>query len=213
MSKAVQAVLLGVPMTLLVTVLAFLIGAVLAVVLVAGRRSRLAPVRWLSRGFVDIVRGVPPIVWLFVIFFGLGQDLIRLEPIQAGVLGLGLISAGYLAEIYRGGLSAVHRGQWEAASALGMGRGDRMVRIVAPQAFRVALPAATTYAISLLKDSTVVSAIGVAEIMFRATQSARSMGAGLSPFFIAAAFYILLGAPLAWLSRGLDARLRARVAR
>ncbi|GAB3192673.1 cystine ABC transporter permease [Geodermatophilus arenarius] len=208
-----EAVLLGVPVTLLVTVLAFALGAVLAVPLAAARRSRVTPVRWLGRVVIDVVRGIPPVVWLFLIFFGLGRDLIRLEPIEAGVIGLGIISAGYLAEIYRGGLSAVHRGQWEAASALGMGGSDTLVRIVAPQAFRVSLPAATTYAISLLKDSTIVSAIGVTEILFRATQSARSMGAGLTPFFVAAAVYILLSAPLAWLSRGLDARLRARVAR
>ncbi|MGY2002607.1 amino acid ABC transporter permease [Blastococcus sp. SYSU DS1024] len=208
-----QAVLLGVPVTLLVTVLAFALGAVLAVPLAAARRSRVAPVRWLGRAIIDVVRGIPPVVWLFLIFFGLGRDLIRLEPIEAGIIGLGIISAGYLAEIYRGGLSAVHRGQWEAASALGMGRTDLMVRVVTPQAFRVSLPAVTTYAISLLKDSTIVSAIGVTEILFRATQTARSMGSGLTPFFVAAAIYILLSAPLAWLSRGLDARLRARVAR
>ena len=210
---ALRAVLVGVPMTLLVTVLAFLIGAVLALPIVAARRSRLAPVRWLGRAVVDVVRGIPPIVWLFLVFFGLGRDLLRLDPVEAGVLGLGVISAAYLAEIYRGGLSAVHAGQWEAAGALGMGRRDLMVRIVAPQAFRVALPAATTYAISLLKDSTVVSAIGVSEILFEATRTARSSGSGLAPFFIAAGIYIVLSAPLAWLSRGLDARLRARVAR
>lgn len=208
-----QAVLVGVPMTLLVTVLAFALGAVLALPIVAARRSRLAPVRWLGRAVVDVLRGIPPIVWLFLIFFGLGRDLLRLEPVEAGVLGLGIISAAYLAEIYRGGLSAVHAGQWEAANALGMGRRDLMTRIVAPQAFRVALPAATTYAISLLKDSTVVSAIGVSEILFEATRTARSSGSGLTPFFIAAGIYIVLSAPLAWLSRGLDARLRARVAR
>ncbi|MGY1716282.1 amino acid ABC transporter permease [Geodermatophilus nigrescens] len=211
--EVLEAVLLGVPVTLLVTVAALALGAVLAVPLAAARRSRVVPLRWLGRVVIDVVRGIPPVVWLFLIFFGLGRDLIRLEPIEAGIIGLGVISAGYLAEIYRGGLSAVHAGQWEAASALGMGGTDTLVRVVAPQAFRVSLPAVTTYAISLLKDSTIVSAIGVSEILFRATQSARSTGAGLTPFFVAAAVYILLSAPLAWLSRGLDARLRARVAR
>jgi polar amino acid transport system permease protein len=208
-----EAVLLGVPVTVLVTVLAFALGAVLAVPLAAARRSSTAPVRWLGRAVIDVLRGVPPVVWLFIIFFGLGNEVLRLEPMQAGVIGLGLISAGYLAEIYRGGLSAVHKGQWEAAAALGMDRRDVMARIVGPQAFRVALPAATTYAIGLLKDSSIVYTIGVTEVLFRATQSARSTGSGLTPFFIAAGVYILLSAPLAWLSRRLDARLRARVAR
>lgn len=208
-----HAVLLGVPSTLAVMLAALAIGAVLAVPLAAARRSRVAPLRWAARLAIDVLRGIPPIVWLFIIFFGLGDKVLRLGPFQAAVLGLGLISAGYLAEIYRGGLTAVHKGQWEAASALGMGRADAMTRVIGPQAFRVALPGATTYAIGLLKDSSVVSTIGVTDIMARASQDARSTSSGLTPFLLAALVYIVLSGPLAWLSRTMDAKLRARVAR
>jgi len=209
----VGAVLLGVPYTLLVTVVALAIGAALGLPLALARRSSLAALHLPARAVIDVLRGIPPVVWLFIIFFGVGNQFVPLDPLQAGCLGLGLISAGYLAEIYRSGLGAVHSGQWEASDALGLSRTDSMVRIVGPQAFRVALPAASTYAIGLLKDSSVVSAIGVADIVFRSTADSRATGAALAPFLVAAAIYILLGTPLAIASRRMDSRLRQRVAR
>jgi len=209
----VQAVLLGVPMTVLITVLAFAVGAVLGVPLALARRSPLGPLRWAARFVIDVLRGIPPVVFLFVIYFGVGTGVIKLSSLQAAVIGLGLIAAGYLAEIYRGGLLAVHKGQFESAAALGMDSWTSMSRIIGPQAFRVALPSATTYAIGLLKDSSIASTITATEILYRATASSRGHGAGLEPFLIAAVVYIALGAPLAWLSRTMDARMRARVAR
>lgn len=208
-----DVVLLGVPMTLLITALAFSIGAVLGIPLALARRASVAPVRWISRFLIDVLRGIPPIVWLFLIFFGIGTDFVRLSSFEAAVLGLGLIAAGYMAEIYRGGLLAVHAGQFESAAALGMSRRTSMVRIIAPQAFRVTLPSATTYAIGLLKDSSIAATIGATEIVFRATAASRASGEGLEPFLVAAAVYIVLGTPLAWLSRVADARMRGRVAR
>jgi His/Glu/Gln/Arg/opine family amino acid ABC transporter permease subunit len=208
-----EVVLIGVPMTLAITALAFLIGAVLGVPLALGRRSSLAPVRLVSRLVIDVLRGIPPIVWLFIIFFGVGTDIVRLSSFEAAVLGLGLIAAGYLAEIYRGGLLAVHAGQFESAAALGMSWRDSMVKIIGPQAFRVSLPSVTTYAVGLLKDSSIAATIGATEMVFQATAVSRSTGEGLEPFLVAAAVYIVLGTPLAWLSRTADARMRGRVAR
>lgn len=207
------AVLLGVPYTVGVVVFALVIGAILAVPLAAARASNRSIVRVPARLIIDILRGIPPIVWLFVIFFGVGNELIPMEPFEAGCVGLGLISAAYLAEIYRGGLSAVHKGQWEASAALGLGSPTALALVVAPQAFRVALPSATTYAIGLLKDSSVISAIGITDIVFQATAVQRSTGSGLTAFLVAAAIYIVLGTPLAFLSRRLDTRLRQKVAR
>ena len=160
-----------------------------------------------------MLRGIPPVVFLFVIFFGIGTDVVKLTALQAAVIGLGLIAAGYMAEIYRGGLLAVHKGQFEASAALGMGGWTAMSRIIGPQAIRVALPSATTFLIGLLKDSSIASTITATEMLYRATSVARSQGGGLEPFLFAAVVYIALGAPLAWLSRTLDAKLRARVAK
>jgi His/Glu/Gln/Arg/opine family amino acid ABC transporter permease subunit len=126
----VQAVLLGVPMTVLITILAFALGAVLGVPLALARRSPLGPLRWVARFVIDVLRGIPPVVFLFVIYFGLGTGVIKLDALQAAVIGLGLIAAGYLAEIYRGGLLAVHKGQFESAAALGMNSWTSMSRII-----------------------------------------------------------------------------------
>lgn len=202
-----DTILAAVPTTLLVTAACFVVGAVLGLFLLTGRRSGLWIVRGVARSLIDVLRGIPPIVFLFVVFFGIGSGIIQLSPFEAAVIGLGLISAAHLAEIYRGSLLAVHRGQFEAAQALGLSRTTTYVTIVGPQALRVAIPGMVTWAISLLKDSSLVSTIGVAEIMSVTNQDARASGSSLTPFIIAAAIYILLGSPLAYLSRYLERKL------
>ena len=102
---------------------------------------------------------------------------------------------------------AVPVGQFEAAAALGLSSPTTFTNVVGPQAFRVAIPGMVTWLISLLKDSSIVSTIGVAEILFITSQDARSTGQGLLPFLIAAAVYIMLGTPLAALSRWLEKKL------
>jgi len=202
-------ILEAVPTTLAVTGASFAVGALLGLVLVLLRRTPWLLVRGLARLVVDVLRGIPPIVLLFIVFFGIGigSGAVRLEPFQAAVAALGLVSAAHLSEVYRGSLLAVHRGQFEACQALGLGRRTTYTRVIAPQAARVAVPGMVTWAISLLKDSALVSTIGVAEIMLVAGQDARATGAGLLPFVLAGAVYIALGTPLALLSRWLEDRL------
>jgi His/Glu/Gln/Arg/opine family amino acid ABC transporter permease subunit len=201
------AILSALPTTLLVTAASFVIGALLALPLVLGRRSRFAAFRLISKGVIDVLRGIPPIVFVFILFFGVGADLIRWDPLAAAIVGLGLISAGHLAEAYRGGILAVHGGQFEAAAALGLSGTTTAVSVIGPQAVRTAIPAMVTWLISLLKDSAVVSAIGVTEMLFVTQQIARTTGDGIVPFIIAAAIYIAVGVPLAVLARWLVGRL------
>lgn len=209
----VEAVLLGVPMTLLITIGSFALGAVLAVPITLAQRSRSAVVRGVTRLFVDLVRGIPPVVWLFIIYFGVSIGAFQFDSISGAIVGLGLISSAYLAEIYRGGIAAVQQGQWEAGAALGISRFDVFGRIVGPQALRVAIPASASYAISLLKDSSIASTIGVTEIVFLTTQDARSNDGGLIVYIIAAFVYLALSVPLALLSRKVDTVLRRKVSR
>jgi len=198
MMNEFERILGAAPVTLQVTAACFGVGALLGLVLVTLRRS----------GFF---RGIPPLVFLFIVFFGIGSGAIRLSPFQAAVIGLGLITSAHMAEIYRGSLIAVSKGQFEASSALGLSRATTYLRIVGPQAIRVAFPSMVTWAISSLKDSALVSTIGVAEIMEVTNQDARASGSTLTPFVIAALIYILLGTPLAFLSRYLEHRLSLKV--
>jgi polar amino acid transport system permease protein len=200
----------GIQYTVIVTAAAFAIGAVGGLPLALLRRSRFVVVRGFAGMVIDLVRSIPPITWLFLIFFGLPNAHITLSPLAAGIAGLGLISAAYMAEVYRAGLLAVSQGQWEAGRALGFNEADVLARIVAPQAARVVGPPAATYAIGLLKDSAIASTIGVAEITFRANSETVANGHGLALFAGAAVIYIALSLPLAVVSRRVDRRLRTR---
>ena len=153
-------------------------------------------------------------MWLFIIFFGIGIGYVSSSiPFRPASIGLGLITAANMAEIYRGGLLAMHKGQFEAAAALGEPVGRRWRGSSGRRCSASRCPSATTYAIGLLKDSAIASTIGVKEIVFGATGVSQATGEGLTPFLIAAVVYIALGAPLAWLSRTMDAKMRARVAK
>lgn len=213
MTEAFLGLLKGVPVSLGVTLLAFLIGAVLAVPLVLMRRSRNWLPRLIARAYIDVMRGIPPVVWLFIIFFGLGSGIVALSPFQAAVLGMGLISAGYLAEIYRGGFLTLPEGQTSASVALGLTRLDTLRYVTAPQVLRVSIPPMATFLVSLLKDTTVASTIGVRDVMMLVTQQAQAAGGGFTPFIAAAVLYILLSIPVAVFARAMDARLRRRIAR
>lgn len=209
--KSLEAILLGVPLTLLITLASFTMGAILAIPLVAMRRSRIIALRLLARGFIDLLRGVPLIVWLFILYYGISIGTFRFSPIPASILGFGVITSAYLAEIYRGAILSVPAGQAEASHALGLTRLAGFFLIIAPQAVRVALPSATTYAIGLLKDSSIASVIGVTEIMFITQSEARASNSGLVLYLVAAALYITMSFPMGLLSRFLDARVRGAV--
>ena len=207
------AVLRGAPFTLLLTVVAFVLGAVGGIPLALARRSKFFPLRWIARSLIELLRGIPPIVWLFFIYFGLGTSFPQINATMAAMVGLGAISCAYMAEIYRGGLLAISNGQWEAAEALGMDRKSVLSKVVGPQVFRVSVPAAATYAIGLLKDSSVSFTIGFTELTFFANEQSRQSSAAILPFLYAAIIYMIMTIPCAWASRSLDARLRKRVAR
>lgn len=203
----------GLTWTVALTAGAFLIGAVLGIPLLAARKSRLPPLRFLAMVVIQIVRAIPPILWLFIIFFGLGMGLMPISPFNAALTGLGLIAAANMAEIYRGAVASIHHGQFEASAALDLGRWSTLRDIVAPQAFRVALPSAASYLIGLMKETAVASTIGVAELAYQGNQLSQLTYRGLEIFALVGLFYVLLSLPIAWLSRVADSYLQMKVAR
>lgn len=202
----------GVRFTVILTFGGFLLGAVFAVPVTVLRRSRLRLLRVLAIAYVEGVRGVPPIAWLFLLYFGLAQVDFRLGSLTAGVLGLGLISTAYLAEIYRAGLRAVPHGQLEAARAVGLDTVATYRRVVAPQAVVTILPPAAAFLIGLLKDSAVASLIGVPEVTGLALRMTQQEFDGLAIFAAAGLIYLALSVPLAAFARWLGTRLSARLA-
>jgi polar amino acid transport system permease protein len=209
------AVAQGIVTTVELTVVGFALGAVLGLPVLALRLSKIAPLRWTARAFIEVARGVPLIVWLFLIYNGPTQFDPSLglffSSWRSAVLALGLVSAAYMAEIYRGSLRAIKQGQFEASRALGMSQVDTATRIIGPQMVRVAVPSSATYAIGLLKDSSLASTIGVFEITYFASTEA-SNTSSVTPFFIAGVYYIALTLPSAWAARRLEKRLGRGVA-
>ncbi len=213
MLEDLRVVLVGIPFTLALTALAFVVGALLGLPLCAMRMSKVAALRFVASALILVLRAIPPIVWLFIIFFGIGLGYMQLDPFSSAAIGLGLITAANMAEIYRGALSAIHVGQWEAASVLNMSQRHLFIDVIGPQLFRVALPSAATYVIGLMKDSAVASAFGVHEIAFQAYHLSQETFRGLDVYASAGVLYILISLPIAVLARWLDLRLRSAVAR
>ncbi|WP_416417985.1 amino acid ABC transporter permease [Paenarthrobacter aromaticivorans] len=210
---AFSAVLQGLPMTIILTLSAFAIGLVGAIPLAVGLSSSNIILRLPSRLFVDLVRGVPIIVWLFLLKFGIQIGTFKFNPVGAAIVGLGVVSIAYLAEIYRGGLQAVPRGQGEAANALGLNRAAAFYGVMVPQAFRIVSPSIATYLTGLLKDSSIASTIIVSEMVFQSQAFARQHPTveGILPYILVGILYIALSLPVAYLSRSLDSRMRKAV--
>jgi polar amino acid transport system substrate-binding protein len=162
---------------------------------------------WLVIGFIEVIRGTPLLIQLFIIFYGLPAIGIRFSPLWAAVIGLGINYAAYEAENYRAGIQSIPLGQLDAALALGLSRVQTIRKIVLPQAVRLVIPPVTNDFIALLKDSSLVSVITMVELTKMYGQLAATnydyIGIGL----LTAAIYFLLGLPIARLSRALEGRL------
>lgn len=202
----------GIGQTLGITFGALFLGAVLAVPLAALRRSGMPLPSLFAKILIEGIRGIPSIVWLLLIYFALGETDLKLTTFQASVIGLGIVSSAYIAEIYRAGLEAISVGQYEAADALGMPFGAKFFKVITPQAAVVVIPPLATFAIGLLKDSALASVIGAQDITFRAFQEAQANLNGLTVFLWAALLYILLSIPIAALARYTGSRLTRKVA-
>jgi polar amino acid transport system substrate-binding protein len=156
--------------------------------------------------YVEVFRGTPVLLQLYVIYYGLAPVL-PLDAFTAAVVGLGLNYAAYESELYRAGMEAIPYGQTEAALALGMSRGTTLRRIVLPQAVRVALPGMANDFIALLKDSSLVSVITVVELTKQMTITAVDVRGWLAPGLLCAALYLALSYPLSRLASRLERRL------
>jgi His/Glu/Gln/Arg/opine family amino acid ABC transporter permease subunit len=198
--------LLGLKGTLLIWVGSLALAIVLGVVVAAGRRSHSTWVRSIVRVWVAIVRGIPPLVWMLLLFFGLGWGLLGDSPIFAAVVALGLINSAYIGDSINAGLSAVPRGQWEACQAMALPKRVAYLRVILPQAFPIMLASSTAYAISLLKNTAIASIIGANEMVFYAYNTVQLGADALTSFFVIGLVYLAFSVPIGFLARWIEGR-------
>jgi len=198
----------GLLVTLELTVCALVLSLALGLVWVALGRAQSAPLRWIARTVITVVRGIPIIVQLFFIYFVLPDWGLDLPPFLAGVFGLGLAYSVYQAENIRGGIGAVDKGLIEAGTALGMNRFTLWRRVMLPLGLRHALPAMGNSMVMLLKDTSIASTITIAELTREGQLLAISTFKNGSVYALLALLYLAASLPLSALVRMLERRGR-----
>jgi polar amino acid transport system substrate-binding protein len=188
--------------TVTLSVTSMPIAMALGLMIAIGRLHGPFPIRLLMATYVEIIRGTPLMLQLFVLFY-----LLKLPPWIAGISGLAINYAAYEAEIYRAGLQSIPRGQMEAALALGMSHGLALRRIIIPQAVRIVIPPVTNDFIELFKDTSVCSVITLVELTKQYSILANSTGGAIELAMATAVLYLMMSLPLSWLSRWSEHRL------
>ena len=192
--------------TLVLSILSMTLAVVVGLALASGRLYGALPLRVLTTAYIELVRGTPLLLQLFVIYYGLA-GIVRLPAFLAAILALGLNYAAYEAEIYRGALEAVPRTQLEAGRTLGFSEAQILRLVRGPQALRYALAPMTNDFVALLKDSSLVSVITVVELTKQTAIYATNVGSWVVPGALCAVVYLIMSLPLSRLARRLERRL------
>ena len=199
-------VLHGFFMAIAIVLIAFPLAIPIGLAFSFMRMSKLKILRAIGALYVNVVRGTPVFLQIYIAFFGLPLAGIQIPPFILGVIVLALNSAAYQCEIFRAGIQSISKGQFEAARSLGMTGGQTMAFVIIPQTIRRVLPTMTSEFILLYKDTSLLAAVGVMEIVMYAKTIVASTGS-ITPYIVAAIFYLVLTIPLANLVGKLEERL------
>ena len=199
----------GWPETLSVAAGALIFALLFGLVVALFRISPWRMLRGPAVAYVEIFRGTPALVQLFVIYFGLPEIGYEPTPLQAAIVGLGLNGAAYLSEVYRAGIQSIPRGQLEAALSLGMTPRRALQHIILPQAIRTMLPPITNFAIVLLKDTSIVFVVGVVEVMALARNLVTETLQSAAVYLIVGALYLCVTIPMARVAMRLERQRQA----
>ena len=203
-----QALFVTVSLALLAEVFGIILGLVLALMKI-GRSKLLAA---LAQIYIDVFRGTPLLIQIIFIYFATPNLGLRIQSLFfAGLIALTLNSAAYVAEIFRSGIQSIDKGQMEAGRASGLTYAQAMRHIIVPQAFRRVIPPLTNEFVMLIKDTSIVSVIGLEELL-RSARVLQSATANGTPLVAAALFYLAICLPLIYLANGLERRLNRRTA-
>ncbi|KAA8757603.1 amino acid ABC transporter permease [Paenibacillus sp. UASWS1643] len=184
-----------------------LFGTLLGVIMALMRLSRIWPIKFVASAYIELIRGTPMLVQILIIHYGLTVVGVNLPAFMSGVVALTMNSSAYMAEVFRAGIQAIDKGQTETSRSLGMTHGMTLRYIILPQAFRNMLPAIGNEFIIIIKDSSLVSMIGIAEIIYTARTIQGVTFQPLAPLLVAAGLYFIITFTLANLLSWLERRL------
>ena len=195
--------------TVLLSLATFLLGGVTGLLVLFARTSKLALLRNAARVYIEVFQGTPLLMQLFLVFFGVALFGIEVPAWLAAGLALTLWSASFLAEIWRGCVEAIPRGQWEASSVLAMGYLQQMRYVILPQALRIAIPPTVGFGVQIIKGTAVTSIIGFVELSKAATVITNATFAPFTVYGAVALFYFILCWPLSKYSQFLERKFNA----
>jgi cystine transport system permease protein len=201
----------GMAFTIPLALSSFVLGLILALLTALARISGIKPLAELARFYVWIIRGTPLLVQLFIIFFGLPNVGIVMDPLSSAVIGFTISVGAYNSEVIRAAILSVPKGQWEAAYSLGMTRQQALRRIILPQAARVSIPPLANSFISLLKDTSLAATITVPEMFHAAQQIAAATYEPLILYIEVAIIYLLFSTVLSNIQSRLETKLERYV--
>ena len=200
----------GLRLTIMLTFASMALAMLLGLLLALGRlRRRASAIYWASTAFVELIRGSPLLLQLFYIYYVFPFVGIRIPPIVSGILGLMINYGAYLSEVFRAGILAVDKGQWEAADAIGLRHALILRLVVLPQAIRIVLPPVGNYFISLFKDTALVSTISIGELIFRGQLIAADTFKYLQVYTIIFFIYVAISIPASLGVKALETHLAA----
>lgn len=194
----------GLTITVMLTLVVIVLAGLLAIPLALARLSPSRSIRWPADFFVEFIRATPLILQLIYLYYVLPSAGLRLEPITAAIVGLTLNYSAYMSEVYRSGIQAVAKGQWEAAFSLGLRPWQTLRKIVLPQAFRIGPPALGNYLIALFKDTALASVVTVQELMFSGQIIAARNYQYFTVYTVTAILYFAVGYPSALAVRRIE---------
>lgn len=193
--------------TLLITIISMFFGSIIAVIVALARLKGNKLVRWLARAYVSIIRGTPTLVQIIIVYYGLADYGLNLQPLTAAYIALSISIGAYLSETLRGAIQSVPKGQYEAAYASGMTPFQAMRRIIFPQAIRVAIPPAGNTFVGMLKETSLVSVITVTELL-RSAQLLIAQYYVYMPFYLAIALmYWIMSTGFTFILERIEKRL------
>lgn len=211
-NSIIKPMLEGAQVTVLLFLIAIVVSIPLGFLLTLAAKSSIKPLAWLAQVYIYVMRGTPLLLQLLFICFGLpmipvvGEYLV-LDRFVAACLGFILNYAAYFAEIFRGGLLSIDKGQYEASQVLGLNKWQTMSRIILPQMFRVALPAVSNESVTLVKDTALLYAVAVPELLHFA-QTAVNRDFTIMPFFLAGIIYLIMTLILTLFFKWLERRFK-----